>query len=103
MQTAGNFIGVIVKFTASMQHGHDDLCCRYPFLIVHTGWDTTAIILYRNGVIRVDGYQNFFTMTREGFVNSVVHNLEYHVVQTGTIISISDIHARTLTHGIQPF
>jgi hypothetical protein len=42
-------------------------------------------------------------VARERFVDSVVHNLEYHVVQTGAVIGIADIHARALAHRIQPF
>ncbi|MNH14577.1 hypothetical protein D3C73_1126880 [compost metagenome] len=103
MQTAGNLIGVVVKLTAGVQYGHDDLCRRHPFLFVDTGWDTTAIILHRDGVVGVDRHLNVATVASECFVDSVVHDLEYHVVQTGAVISITDIHARTLTYRIQPF
>ncbi len=42
-------------------------------------------------------------MTRERFVDSVIYHLEYHVVQTGAVIRVADIHTRALTHRIQPF
>ncbi|SQI28983.1 Uncharacterised protein [Serratia plymuthica] len=103
VQAAGYLVGVVVKFAAGMQHGHDDLRRRNPFLFVNTGRDTTAVILYRNGVIGMDDHLNVTTVARECFVDSVVHNLEYHVVQTGAIIGVADIHARALTHRIQPF
>ncbi|MNV43519.1 hypothetical protein D3C71_1352340 [compost metagenome] len=51
----------------------------------------------------MDGHLNVTTVASECFVDSVVHNLEYHVVQTGAIIGVADIHARALTHRVQPF
>ena len=103
MQTAGNFIGVIIEFTACVQNGHDNFRCRNALFRVNTGWDTTAIIGNGHGVVSVNRYHNIFTVTRERFVDSVIYHLEYHVVQTGAVIRVADIHTRALTHRIQPF
>ena len=103
MQTAGDFVRVIVKFTAGVKYGHDDLSSRNALFFVNAGRNTTTIILYGNRVIRMDRDLNLFTVAREGFVDSVVHNLEYHVVQTSAVIGIADIHAGALTHRVQPF
>ncbi|MNP34594.1 hypothetical protein D3C76_1278900 [compost metagenome] len=86
-----------------MQDGHDHFRSGDTLFRVNAGRNTTAIILYGNGVIAVDGDDNIFTVTRERFVNSVIHDLEYHVVQTGAVIGIADIHTWALTHRIQPF
>jgi hypothetical protein len=51
----------------------------------------------------MDGDNDIFTVPCERFVDSVIHNLKYHVVQTGAVIRIADIHARALTYRIQPF
>jgi hypothetical protein len=45
VQTAGNFIGVIIEFTACVQDGHDHFRCGDALFRVNTGRDTTAIIL----------------------------------------------------------
>ncbi|MNC06244.1 hypothetical protein D3C75_537510 [compost metagenome] len=103
MQAAGNFIRVIIEFTACVQNGHDYFCRRDALFRVDTGWDPTAIIGYGDGVVGVDRHHDIFTVTRECFVDSVIHNLEYHVVQTGAVIRIADIHTRALTYRIQPF
>ncbi|MPM71444.1 hypothetical protein SDC9_118409 [bioreactor metagenome] len=103
MQTAGNFIGVIIEFTACVQNGHDNFCCRNALFRVNTGWDTTAIIGNGHGVVSVNRYHDIFTVTRERFVDSVIYHLEYHVVQTGAVIRVADIHTRALTHRIQSF
>ncbi len=103
VQTTGNFIGVIIEFTACMQNSHDNFRRRNALFRVNTGWDTTAIIGNRHGVVRVNRYHDIFTVTRERFVDSVIYHLEYHVVQTGAVIRVADIHTRALTHRIQPF
>lgn len=103
MQTTGNFIRVIIEFTARVQNGHDHFRRRHALFRVNTGRNTAAVILYGDGVVAVDSNNDVFTVTCERFVDSVIHNLEYHVVQTGAVIRVADIHTRALTHRIQPF
>ena len=103
VQTTRNFIGVIVELTACVQNGHDHFRRRHALFRVNTGWDTTAIIGDRDRVVRMDRDHDVFTVTRERFVDSVIYHLEYHVVQTGAVIRVADIHTRALTHRIQPF
>ena len=86
-----------------MQDGHDNFRCGDALFRVNAGWDAATVILYGDGVIAVDGDNDIFAVTRERFVDSVIHNLEYHVVQTGAVIRVADIHTRALTHRIQPF
>ncbi|CCJ95496.1 hypothetical protein BN131_3169 [Cronobacter malonaticus 681] len=103
VQTTGDFIGVIIKFTACVQNGHDNFRRRNAFFRVDTGRNAAPVIRYRDGVVGMDGHDDIFTVTRERFVDSVIYHLEYHVVQTGAVIRIADIHTRALTHRIQPF
>ncbi|VAU68637.1 Uncharacterised protein [Klebsiella pneumoniae] len=103
VQTAGNFIGVIIELTACVQNGHDHFRSRYALFRVNTGWDATTVIGNGHGVVRMDRDHDVFTVTRERFVDSVIYHLEYHVVQTGAVIRVADIHTRALTHRIQPF
>ena len=91
VQTAGHFIGVIIKFTAGVQDGHDNFRCGDALFRVNAGWDAATVILYGDGVIAVDSDNDIFAVTRERFVDSVIHNLEYHVVQTGAVIRVADI------------
>ena len=46
MQTTGDFIGVIIEFTAACSYGHDDFSCRHTLFRVNTGRNTAAIVLY---------------------------------------------------------
>ncbi len=103
VQTAGNLIGVVVELTAGMQHGHDHFRRRYALFFVDTGRNAAAIVLHRYGIIGMDSHDNFFTVTRERFVDGVVHDLEYHVMQTGAVIRIADVHTRAFAYRIKPF
>ena len=69
---------------------------------VNAGRNAAAVILYRYRVVGMDGDLNVTTVARERFVDSVVHNLEYHVVQTGAVIGIADIHAGRLRTASSP-
>ena len=44
VQTTGNFIAVIIKFTTRMQDGQNYLSSRDTFFRVNIGWNTTSII-----------------------------------------------------------
>jgi hypothetical protein len=40
-------------------------------------------------------------MTGQGFVDRVVHDLEDHVVQTGAVIGVADVHPGPFAYGIK--
>jgi len=42
-------------------------------------------------------------MSCERFIDRVIDNLEYHVMQAGAVIRIPDVHARALAYRVQPF
>ncbi len=103
VQTARYFIGVVVELTACVQHGHDHFRSGNALFFVNAGGNATAIILNGNGIIGMNGHDDITTVTGERFVDCVIHDLEYHVVQTGAVIRIADIHTRTFAYRIQPF
>ena len=51
----------------------------------------------------MDGDNDIVTMASQGLVDGIIDNLEHQVVQTGAIGRITDVHTRTLTHGLQTF
>ena len=101
MQTARDLIGIIVKFTASMQLCHDDFCSRNPFFGMNLGGNTAPIIRYRNRAIPIKRNFGDITMPCQSFINGIIYHLIHHMMQTRTIISIANIHARALAHRIQ--
>ena len=40
-------------------------------------------------------------MSGQGFVDCIINNLKDHVMQTGAVIRVTDIHAGSLPHGIE--
>ncbi|EAQ28787.1 hypothetical protein NAP1_14348 [Erythrobacter sp. NAP1] len=105
VKAARHLVGVVVggvfEFTACVKLGHDDLCCRHAFFLVHVDRNAAAIVFDRNAAIGVQFDQNEVTMPCERFVDGVVRNLEHHVVQARAIVGVADIHARALTHCVQ--
>ena len=51
----------------------------------------------------MDCYIDLTTKAGEGFINRVVHGFKNHVVQTGTVIGITDVHTGSLTHRLKAF
>ena len=59
--------------------------------------NTTTIVCYRDGVIFVYHYVNLGTKSGQCFVNRVVNNFVYQMVET-FLAGIANIHGRSLTH-----
>ena len=101
VQTTGNFIGIVVKFTAGVQFCHDNFCGRNTFFFVRINRHTASIVANSCRTIRIKNNQSFITISGQRFINSVVQHFINHVVQTGTVIGIADIHSRTFAHSVQ--
>ena len=103
VQTAGDLVGILVELTAGMELGHDDLGRRDTFFLVDVSRDAPTIITHRGRTVGMERHQDFRTMAGKGFVDRVVDDLIDHVMETRTVIGITDIHARALAHGVEPF
>lgn len=101
MQTARDLIGVVIELAAGMQHRHDDLCRRNVFLRMHISRNATPIVTDGDGLIEVDHHANLAAVSRERFIDGVIHQLEDHVMQARAIIGIADVHAGALAYCIQ--
>jgi hypothetical protein len=80
MKAAGYLVGIVVKFTAGVQDGHDDLGSRSALFRVLIDRDTAPVVRNRDRFIGVNGHRNDVTMAGQGLVNRVIDNLENHVV-----------------------
>src|SRR4030066_155385 len=58
MQAARDFVGVLVKLAARMQHRHDHFRGRPPFFWDYLGWDAATVVGYSNGIICVNRYDD---------------------------------------------
>ena len=104
MQAAGHLVAVVVELAARVQLGHHDLGRRaLPLVVVlDVGRDAAAVVDHRDRVVGVDHDLDVVAEARERLVDRVVEHLEHHVVQSGAIGRVADVHARTLADGVEP-
>ena len=101
VQPPGDLVGVVVELTAGVQHGHDHLSGADTLFGVHVHGDAAAVVRYGDGFIRMDDHPDLGTVPGQGFVDGVIDHLENHVMQTGAVIRITDVHAGTFANGVQ--
>ena len=100
MQTAGNFVGIAVKFAACMQLGHDNLSRRNTFFFVDINRNSATIVRDRNAVVSINFDAHMVSMTGQRLINSVVDNLIHHMMQPAAIIGVANVHSRTFSNGL---
>ena len=99
MQSTGNLVIAVIKFTSSMQHRHNDFCCRLPFF-VDIRRNPPAIIRNRHGFIGMHHHPNNIAVPLKCFVNRIINELLNHMMQSGAIISIANVHSGPLSNRI---
>ena len=67
------------------------------------GWNAASVIGDGDGIVGMNGDKNIVAVSCKSLIDSVIHHFKYHVVQTGTIGSIADVHAWTFANRLQPF
>ena len=102
VQTTGNFITAITKFTTSVENSHNNFNCRLTFFFHHINRNTTTIIAYGNTVISVDDYANVVTESSQSFVDTVIDNFINQMMQT-TSRGTANIHCGSFTYCFQTF
>ncbi len=109
VQTTGNLVAVVVELATGVQHGHDHFGSRhfaielFAHLLVFADRDTATVVGNRHRAVGMDVHRDVVCMASQGFVDRVVDNLEHHVMQTGAVMDVADIHAGTLADRLQAF
>ena len=105
MKAPGNFVGVIVEFSACMQFSHDDFCGGPSFLIVRVDFrgNSATVVGDTYGIVGVNDHRNFVAISGECLVDSIVNDLKDHMMQTGAITRVTYIHPGALAYGLQAF
>ncbi len=101
MQTPGDFIRILVKLAAGVQDRHDDLRGGAALGLHDAGWDSTPVIRHGHRLVGVDDDLDPGAESGEGLVDGVVDDLEHHVVQTGAVIGVADVHPGPLAHRVK--
>src|SRR5690606_25797808 len=103
VQSAGYLVGIVIEFSAGVQHRHDDFRSGPAFFRMNVDRNATAIVGNPDRFISVNDDPNFGTVAGQRFIDGVVDHLEHHMVQTCAIVGIADIHAGALAYGVQAF
>ena len=61
MKSTGYFVSSTAKFTTCMKDGKYNFYCRYSCFMVNSYRNTSSVINYGNGIIRIDRYLDFST------------------------------------------
>jgi hypothetical protein len=101
METARNLVRGVVELTAGVQHGHDHFCGRATLLRMDIHRYSTAVIGHSDRLVGMDRDRYFAAVTSQCFVNGVVYYLEHHVVQTGAVVGVTDVHSWSLADRIE--
>ena len=80
VQTARDFVGILVELTSCVQDRHYDLKRRLALFGVHGHRNSAAVVFNCNAVAFVNDYTHLGGMPRKGLVNGVVHDLIHKVV-----------------------
>ena len=81
VQTAGDFIAVVVELAARVQDGHDHFGGGAAFFGVDTGGNAAPVVFDGDGFVGVDRHGDAVAMTGQRFIDCVVEHFEHHVVQ----------------------
>ena len=69
---------------------------------MHINRNTAAIIHYGNTVIRINGNFNRIAKTRQRFINTVIYNFRYQMMQTAAG-NTANIHTGAFPYRFQSF
>jgi hypothetical protein len=97
VQTAGDFVVLVVEFSARVQAREDELDAAHLLLGMDVHRHATAVIGHRQRVVLVQDDVDFFRVTGQRFVDRVVDDLVREVVGPGGV----GVHARAAAHGLE--
>jgi hypothetical protein len=63
--------------------------------------NSTPVVGDGDGFVRVHGHRDLGAIPCERLVDRVVDDLENHVVETGAVVGVSDVHAGPLSDGVE--
>ena len=98
MQATRHLVGVVVELAARVQHGHHHFGSGTTFLRMHVDRDAAAVVAHAHRAIVMDGDDYMIAITGQSFVDRIVDDFEHHVVETGAVVGITDVHARALAY-----
>jgi len=102
VQTARNFVGIVVKLAARVQLGHNNFRCGNTLFLVHTDRNTAAVVADGGRAVGIEDDFGLIAIAGQRFVNRIVQHFVNHVMEAGAVIGIADIHTRAFANRVQP-
>ena len=103
VQAAGDLVRVVVEFSAGVQLGHDHFGRAAVLFFVQIDRNAATVVFDGHGVVVVDGDVDFVGVAGERFIDGVVDDFVDHVMQSGDVVGVADVHAGALADGVQAF
>ena len=75
---------------------------RHALFLVHVDGNAAAVVADGNAAVGMDLHADMVRVTGQRFVDAIVNDLVDHVVQTGPVVGVADIHAGPLANSLQP-
>ena len=100
VKTAGYLVSSTAEFTSGMKNSKYNLYCRNTGFMINSNRNASSVVYNCDGVIRIDCYIDFCTVTGQCLIYGIVHDFIYKVVQTAAGCT-SNVHTRSLTYGFQ--
>ena len=100
VQTAGNFVGVAIKFSARVQDGEYNFRSGTLFRGVHVDGNAAAVVDHSDRIIGVHSDVDFVCVASHGFVDGIVDHFPHEMMQAH-IARRADVHRRPQAHSFQ--
>ena len=84
-----------------MKLRHDDFCGGDSFFLVDICGDSASVVFYGDGTVLIEGDIDDMAESGKRFVDGVIDDFVDHVVESGSVIGIADIHAGTFSYGFE--
>ena len=102
VQSSGDLVAVLVELPSGMEVCQAHLQGRFALLVVDACGDTPSIVHDRDGPVLVDRYVHLGGEPGHDLVDTVVHDLVDHVVETAGVRG-PDVHTGPLPHSLETF
>ena len=100
MESSGDLVAVLVELTSRMEVRETHLESGLALLMVDLGGDTPSVVCDGDGSVLVDCDVHLCGEAGHDLVNTVVHNLVYHMMESAGIRR-SDVHTGSFPDGFE--
>src|SRR5258708_18906738 len=97
VETAGNFVGVAVEFSACVENGKHNFGGGALFRGMHVNGNAAAVVEHGDGIVGVNRDVDFFGVTGHRFIYGVVNNFPDPAMKTH-FAGPADLHSAAPTN-----